>query len=109
MGKAQPSKAGRLRAALVEFGAPLKNIAAEDFATPGTGLHIGLPPGRIDILTVVSGLSFDDAWQNRVEGQLYDLPVYVIGAEDLVRNKRASGRDKDLQDVKRLIKKYPDT
>lgn len=104
-----PDNAPRVWAALVEFGAPLSDVSAKDFARPGSGLHIGLPPGRIDILTQVSGLDFDEAWHNKIEGKLYDLPVYVLGASDLIRNKRASGRDKDLKDIERLQKKYPDT
>ena len=99
----------RVWSALADFGAPLTGVAPEDFATPGNGLHIGLPPGRIDILTLVSGLTFEDAWVNRVSGELYDLPVFVLGGRDLIRNKLASGRDKDLLDVERLKKKYPDT
>jgi len=95
-------------AALAEFGAPLSEVEPEDFATPGTGLHIGLPPGRIDILTKVSGLTFEQAWANRLPGKLYDLPVFVLGGKDLIRNKMASGREKDLKDVERLKKKYPD-
>ena len=67
--RADEQNAGRIWAALVEFGAPLATVTADDFAQPGTGLHIGLPPGRIDILTKVSGLTFDAAWQNRVEGK----------------------------------------
>ncbi|MFN3167129.1 MAG: DUF6036 family nucleotidyltransferase [Phycisphaeraceae bacterium] len=106
--RATPENATRVYAALIEFGAPLSDVSADDFAKPGTGLHIGLPPGRIDILTQVSGLVFERAWQNKIEGELYDLPVYVLGASDFVRNKRASGRDKDLKDIERLLKKYPD-
>jgi hypothetical protein len=99
----------RVWAALAEFGAPLSDVSPEDFATPGTGLHIGLPPGRIDILTEVTGLKFEEAWCNRVTGSLYELPVFVLGAKDLIRNKIASGRDKDLRDAERLKRKFPDS
>lgn len=98
----------RVWSALVDFGAPLFDVEPDDFAKPGTGLHIGLPPGRIDILTKVTGLDFEESWGNRVSGKLYDLPVFVLGGKDLIRNKLASGRDKDLQDVERLKRKFPD-
>lgn len=103
-----PDNSKKIWGALVEFGAPLSDVTIDDFAKPGAGLHIGLPPGRIDILTEVSGLNFEDAWANRVSGELYDLPVFVIGGKDLIRNKIASGRDKDLKDIERLKKRYPD-
>ena len=93
-------------AALVEFGAPLDQFEPAEWTTPGVGLHIGLPPGRIDILTVISGVTFDEAWPGRVSGQCLGIEVDVIGVESLMRNKQAAGRDQDLIDLKRLRERY---
>ena len=64
--------------------------------------QFGLPPNRIDILTGVSGVTFERAWPNRVEETLEGVRVPVIGLDDLVANKRASGRDRDRADIKGL-------
>lgn len=71
----------------------------------GTTFQIGQPPDRIDILQRIDGVSFDDAWNNRIQGAIDgDVPAYVISREDLIRNKLASGREQDLLDVKVLRK-----
>jgi len=90
--------------ALVAFGAPLGGISIEDFDLKAkTGFQVGVAPVRIDLLHQVDGLTFDEAWENRVEGLLDgDIPVYVISREDLVRNKLASGRKRDLLDVEAI-------
>jgi len=64
--------------------------------------QFGLPPNRIDILTGLSGLTFDKAWPNRIVGELEGVQVPVLGLDDLIANKRASGRDKDRADVNGL-------
>ena len=65
----------------------------------------GRPPLRVDILTDISGVSFDEAWPNRLEGTLFGAPVAFIGRGDFIRNKRASGRTKDLADLESLDEK----
>lgn len=88
--------------ALAEYGAPLDNLTASDFAD-GTAFQLGVPPARIDILQKIDGVSFDEAWQNRVEGTIDgEIRTMVLSKEDLIRNKLASGRDQDLLDVKTL-------
>jgi hypothetical protein len=68
-----------------------------------TRFQIGVAPVRIDLLHQVDGLTFDEAWENRVEGLLDgNIPVYVISREDLIRNKLASGRKRDLLDVEAI-------
>lgn len=62
----------------------------------------GLPPNRIDFLTGVTGLVFASAWANRVEGELEGVRVPILSYQDLVANKRATGRARDLADVKGL-------
>jgi hypothetical protein len=90
--------------ALVAFGAPLGGISIEDFDLKvKTRFQIGVAPVRIDLLHQVDGLTFDEAWENRVEGLLDgNIPVYVISREDLIRNKLASGRKRDLLDVEAI-------
>ncbi|MGB1126302.1 MAG: hypothetical protein ACPG4Q_13935 [Phycisphaeraceae bacterium] len=102
--RADPVNGLRVWEALLEFGAPLDAFTPEEWCQPGVGLHIGLPPGRIDILTMISGVSFEEAWPKRVAGTCLGVEVDVIGLEAFIRNKRAAGRDKDLLDLKRLEK-----
>jgi len=96
--------AARIWRALAEFGAPLDtlDIAESDFVTPDRVVQLGLPPFRIDILTSISGVEFDDAWEGRLEALLFGVPVAFLGRDDFIRNKRASGRPKDLADVEAL-------
>jgi len=90
----------RVVAALRAFGAPLGDLVEADLARVGTGFKMGKPPRRIDILTQIDGLSFDDAWPNRIEGELSEgVRCPVIGLDDIIKNKRASGRPQDLADV----------
>ena len=96
--------AERVLEALQRFGAPVEQhgVTVADLTRPGTVHQIGLPPRRIDILTQVSGLEFDEVWTSRIEVDVEGLTVHVIGREALVRNKRAAGRDKDLVDLRIL-------
>ena len=97
--RADSESAPKVLAALKAFGAPMHEIAEADFASPSVVFQIGVPPGRIDILTVVSGLQFDSAWKNRIELTIDDVTFPVIGRSDLIANKRATGRPKDLADI----------
>jgi hypothetical protein len=96
----------RVLAALEAFGAPLDahGVAAADFESPGGVYQIGLPPRRIDLLTEISGVSFDEAWQTRLETEAHGHALCFLGRDTLIRNKLAAGRDKDLLDVKALRK-----
>jgi hypothetical protein len=88
--------------ALAQYGAPVAGMSADDFMD-GTAFQIGQPPARIDLLQHIDGISFDEAWENRVEGTLDgEVRTMVISREDLIRNKLASGREQDLLDVKKL-------
>lgn len=88
--------------ALRNFGAALIDLSVDDLSKPDTVLQIGLPPSRIDILSTISGVDFDDAWARRIEVTIGDLCVGVIGRTDFIANKRASGRPKDLLDLELL-------
>jgi len=94
-----PSNAARVLAALREFGAPLSDLTADDLTRAGTVFQMGVAPRRIDILTSISGVVFDDAWPRRVPLKIEDLEVSTIGRDDFVANKRAAGRPKDLLDI----------
>jgi hypothetical protein len=86
------------------FGAPIDNhgVTQRDFEQAGTVYQIGLPPRRIDLLTAITGVTFDEAWDSRIEAQLAGRRVAVLGREALLRNKLATGRDKDLVDARWL-------
>ena len=102
-----PENAERVFAALLQFGAPLAahGVAAPDFARSGTVYQMGLPPRRIDILTEITGVSFDEAWATRVQAQVEGRTVFVLGRDAFLKNKLATGRPKDLADAARLQKK----
>ena len=89
----------RVVRALAAFGAPLTHVSASDFSTPGVVYQIGVAPGRVDILTELSGLTFPEAWKARVRRPFGSLEVDVIGRDAFVKNKRATGRARDLADV----------
>ena len=97
-----PLNAPRVMRALAAFGAPLDQISETDFARPGVVFQIGVPPGRIDILTELTGLTFGGAWPTRVSGKFGDLMVDFLGRDEFIRNKRATGRLKDLADIEDL-------
>lgn len=96
--------ARRVFRALQRFGAPLAahGVTEEDFATPGTVYQLGLPPRRIDVLTELSGITFDEAVADVVVGHLGAQEVRCIGLDAMLRNKLAAGRTKDLADAEVL-------
>jgi len=99
---ATPENAPRVMRALAEFGAPMQGLTDADFARPGIVYQMGLTPGRIDVITELTGLTFAAAWPDRVEQPLEDLRIPVIGRDAFIRNKKATGRAKDLADVEDL-------
>lgn len=101
---ADPVNAERVWSALLSFGAPVAamGVSREDLTRPDMVVQIGLPPRRIDILTAISGVAFDEAWSGHVTHEAGGLPVPFLGRAELVRNKRASGRTKDQADLEAL-------
>lgn len=100
-----PENAQRAWRALAAFGAPLHSmkISPADFTRPGTVVQLGLPPNRIDLLTDLSGLdSFDAAWDRRAEGAVGGRTFPILSRADLIANKKAAGRPKDLADAAAL-------
>jgi hypothetical protein len=100
--EASATNAPRVLRALQQFGASTAEISASELAQPGVVFQIGVPPRRIDILTELTGLSFHDAWERRVCKPFGEVQVDFIGRDDLIRNKRATGRARDLADIEDL-------
>jgi len=97
-----PANARRVYAALRDFGVGGRVneefFAAAD-AAGAAGLTIGVPPVRLDVLKSISGVSFDEAWRTRISAHFEGKRVAVIGLDAYIKNKRASGRAKDLLDI----------
>lgn len=103
------ANADRAWRALCEFGAPVEalGVTRDDLLQPGTVIQLGLPPRRIDLLTRITGVHFEDAWRGRIEQGLEDCAVAYLGRADLIANKRATARAQDLADVA-LLETAPD-
>jgi hypothetical protein len=80
----------------------LSDVTAADFARPPLVYQIGLPPRRIDVLTELTGLVFEEAWRERIRPRIAGMDVNVIGRAAYLRNKKATGRPQDLADIARL-------
>ncbi len=106
--RAAPDNASSLMRALARFGAPLSGVSESDFSTEGVVFQIGNNPRRIDILTRISGVDFQQAYERRKTVSVEGMDIPVISLEDLITNKRATGRTQDLADVERLISALPD-
>lgn len=91
--------AKRVWNSLIKYRAPLLDLTPEDLETPDVVFQIGVAPQRIDILTSIAGVSFDMAWDARAEIELGGMQVPVIGVEQLIANKKATGRPKDQADA----------
>ena len=99
---ADHENARRVYAALGEFGAPLAGITPDDFAADGTIFQIGVAPCRIDVINKIDGVGYADASPRAIRKVIDGVPVRIISREDLIANKRASGRTKDLADAEIL-------
>ena len=95
----------RIYDALKAYGAPLRGVAAEDFARAGTFLQIGVAPVRVDIMTEVPGLSAQEAWKQRVKTRYGNVSIYVLGRSDVIKAKQVSGRPQDKLDLAKLLKR----
>ena len=98
------ANAPRIIEALKAFGAPLHDLTVEDLSSPGLVFQIGVPPIRIDVITAIDGVEFDDAWRDRFQTRFADQPAAVLSRRALVLNKKASGRTQDLADLEWLAK-----
>jgi hypothetical protein len=98
-----PANVQRLLAVLNDFGFGGLGITQRALLEPKRILQLGYPPNRIDILTSISGVDFDSAWESRIESVMDDQRVIMIGWNELLQNKKAAGRPKDLADVEKLL------
>jgi hypothetical protein len=100
-----PDNAKRLEAALAEFGLAALGLKAADFVGSYRVVQLGVAPNRIDLLTSLTGLTFDEAWVNRIETVMDGTRVNLIGRDALIRNKRLTGRAQDKADLEALGEK----
>ena len=97
----------RIFQVLKEFGAPLESdgVTPETFTRRELTYQIGIAPVRIDILMRITGVEFDKAWRERVEGSIFGVPVHFISLAQLITNKQATGRSSDLEQLEQLRRK----
>jgi len=102
-----PENAARLLLALEDLGFGGLGLTTADFDRPGMVVQLGIAPNRIDLLTAIDGVSFDQAWQGRVAGRFGTESVPFLGRRELLANKRAVGRLQDLADIETLESDQP--
>ena len=100
--KADAVNAERMAAVIDEFGFGDLGLTADDFLTAESVLQLGVPPLRLDFLNSLTGVSWNEAYAGRVNGTYGDIQVYYIGRDQLIKNKRATGRQRDLADLEML-------
>jgi len=88
--------------ALTDFGFSFTDLSAADLTDPDKVIQLGYPPVRIDLITSISGPVWDEVDSGKVSDYYGEIPVYFIGRKELIKNKRASGRKKDLADLEAL-------
>ena len=93
----------RVYESLQEFGAPISNVSKDTFCEEGIIFQIGVAPRRIDIITVISGVDFENAYAHKQEIEIENVRIPFLSKEDLITNKKATGREKDKLDVKYLL------
>jgi len=94
--------ASRVVEVLSKFGFGSLYLSIDDFTKDDQIIQLGYPPNRIDIITSVTGLTFSDCYSKRVSFTIEGVDIQTISLEDLKKNKKASGRYKDLDDLENL-------
>lgn len=97
--RADKRNAQRVWEALESFGAPLGSLTLRDLSEPGVVFQMGLTLNRIDLLTAIDEVTFEEAWGNRVSSAYGDQPVPILNREELIRNKEATGRPQEALDA----------
>ena len=97
-----PENALQMESMLADFGFTGLGLTAADFAESYRVIQLGVPPGRIDLLTSITGVTFDEAWADRVQAEMEGVPLNFLGRETLIRNKRLTGRARDKADLEAL-------
>ena len=100
--RTSPDNISILLTALNKFGFGSLNLKIEDFSTPDIVIQLGYEPNRIDLLTSISGVQFEQAWRNKCSLEIDGIKFVFLGVEDLILNKAATGRSKDLADLTTL-------
>ena len=100
--RADPDNARAILAALADFGFASLGLSESDFLAPDRVVQLGVPPVRIDLLTSLTGVTWEEACAHRVAGQYGEVPVHFIGKTEYIRNKQATGRKKDEADIEAL-------
>ena len=100
--KSDKENALRILNALNNFGFGSVGLKEEDFSNSNKVVQLGYPPVRIDIITSISGITWDEAYKEHDQGKYGDIPVYYIGRDHYILNKKASGRKKDIADLEAL-------
>ncbi|MBI2571380.1 MAG: hypothetical protein HYV63_30605 [Candidatus Schekmanbacteria bacterium] len=100
--KPNAANAQRILTALAAFGFGSVGLTKSDFEGPDQVVQLGVPPVRIDLITSITDVSWNEAWAGRTAGSYGDMPVSYIGREQFIANKRAIGRMKDLADLEML-------
>lgn len=102
--ESSPSNANNILKAIKEFGFGSLRLQIEDFTSEKKVIQLGMPPIRIDILTSLTGITWKKISSNRVKGKYGNILVYFIGKKELIANKKALGRLKDLADIEAIKK-----
>ncbi|NLI78377.1 MAG: hypothetical protein GX442_18310 [Candidatus Riflebacteria bacterium] len=97
--------AGKVLRALAAFGAPVKDLTPADFSVPDVIFQIGVVPRRVDIITSIDGVTFDEAFPARLDLDLEGIRIPVLSRAHLLQNKEATGRAKDRLDLEALLRK----
>ncbi len=104
--RADEENAKKMVKTLNGFGFASLGYKETDFLDKNNIIQLGVPPVRIDIIMSISGVEFDEAYQNKNTVKLDGIKVYYIGKEDFIKNKKASGRLKDLADIESLSQQH---
>lgn len=102
-----PENAGRVVKAIEDFGLACLGISAADLLAEESCVYFGASPWRVDIINFATGITFGDAWASRIQADIDGTPCHIISRDLLLRNKRATGRSKDIADVETLEKRAP--
>ncbi len=100
--RVSPANAERMESVIREFGFGSTGLKREDFLQPGQIIQLGRPPNRIDILTAIDGVEFEEAWARRVPAKLEGIELFMLSKDLLIRNKEAANRPQDKADLQRL-------
>ena len=92
----------RVYKALARFGAPINEISEDEFSQPGLIFQIGVAPRRIDLITKIDAVEYEEADSDKIFVDIDDLKIPVLSIDKLIKNKMATGREKDLLDAKLL-------